>query len=110
MHVDGIAVTASRQGKNWSGAAVVSVHDAAGGIVSGASVSGDWTFSPAAGGNTGLGNVTGTTGANGDVTLKSAKQRASSGDTFRFDITGVTRAGASFDNGSSVMSGSATVP
>ena len=110
LHVSGIAVTLANQGKNWSGAATVTVLDAGGAPASGASVTAIWSHEPAGGGSTDLNQVVAATDGNGQLTTSSSRVKASSNDGFRLTVSDVSRGGDSFDDGNSVLDGAALVP
>jgi VCBS repeat-containing protein len=107
MHVASIAM-GLKTGKNTStsATATVTVVDANGVPVASASLSGSW--SGAVGGT-----PTGTTGADGKVTLSSAGIKIPAGKTFTFTftVTGITKSGWSYDSAANVETeGSITAP
>lgn len=97
MHVAGIDLTVSRQGKNYRGVATVTVVDQNGSPLGGVQVTGSWELQGSA-----IGNASGTTSGSGTVTINSAKRKASSGDVFRFTVTSLSLAGYTYDAGSNV--------
>jgi hypothetical protein len=106
VHVADIAVTVSRQGKNYRGVATVSVEDQNGSPIGGVQVTGSWELN-----STPIGSSSGTTSGSGAVTINSSKERASSGDVFRFVVTNLILAGYNYDPGSNVeTSDTASVP
>ena len=110
LHVSTFAVSVSAKGKNWSGATTVTVLDAGNAPAAGATVTGQWTHEPAAGGSGNLNQVVATTDGNGQFATKSSKLRASSGDGFRFTVSAVSRANDTFDTANSFLFDVALVP
>jgi len=104
--VSNITVTIRRQGRRYSGRAVVTVSDASGAPVSGASVSANWTMT-SGGSASNIGSATVTTGSTGSVTFDSSKHRVNSGTIFTVTITNVTLPNSSYVTDQT--SGSATV-
>ncbi|UCH33742.1 MAG: S8 family serine peptidase [Armatimonadota bacterium] len=105
MHVADITMSLKFAGKNTSARATVTVADAGGNPVAGATVSGHWS------GATSDSDV-GLTDAAGQVTLESNKVKAAtSGTTFTFTVDTVALAGRTYDPASNVeTSDSITVP
>lgn len=89
MHVGDIVVTRVQSGRKYYGRAVVSIVDDGGAAVAGATVTGVFT-----------GDVTetksGTTGADGTVTLQTSKKYTGANE-FCFEVTGVVLAGYDYD-------------
>ena len=106
IHVSGISVTVIRQGKNYRAAATITVEDQNGSVIGGVQVTGSWELE-----NLPIGNGSGTTSGGGSVTINSSKEKASSGDVFRFIVTSLNLAGYIYDAGSNVeTSDTASVP
>ncbi len=104
LHVAGVEMSLKKAGINTAGTATVTVVDAAGQLVSGATVYGHWS-----GATTDMDS--GTTNSMGQVTLQSDYvKKAKSGTTFTFTIDRVELAGWSYDPGASETSDSITVP
>ncbi len=97
MHVADIAVSLSQQGKNFTGAAAVTVEDQNGSPIGSVQVTGSWELNSAP-----IGSSSGTTSGSGAVTVNSSKEKASSGDIFRFTVTSLTLAGYTYALGSNV--------
>ncbi|MDA1315174.1 MAG: DNRLRE domain-containing protein [Acidobacteria bacterium] len=104
MHVSGINLTVSKQGKNYRATATVTVQDQNGAPLGGVQVTGSWELRNAA-----IGNASGTTSGSGTVAIDSAKRSASAGDVFRFTVTNLSLAGYTYDSGSNTET-SDTVP
>lgn len=103
MHVASI-VMGLKTGKTTSATATVAVVDTNGVPVASAAVSGSW--SGAVGGTS-----TGTTGADGKVTLSSAGIKNAAGKTFSFTVTGIAKGGWTYDPAANVETGdSITAP
>ena len=102
MHVDIIIMSLKVAGPNRNGIALLTVVDAFGTPVEGATVNGHWS---------GLTSDvdSGLTDANGQVSIKSDKRRNVHG-TFTFNVDDVTLSEWVYDVASSVESGSITVP
>jgi protein phosphatase methylesterase 1 len=77
----------------YNATASVLVRDQNGNPVSGATVTGNWS-------NAVTGTVSGTTAANGRVTLTSATKK--NGGTFTFCVSGITASGATYSSASNV--------
>ena len=91
VYVDNIAMTTSTAGGNRTEArAIVTILDDAGSVVSGASVSGQWSGLTSD-------SDTGTTDGSGNVTLTSSKVRNANG-TYTFTVTGVTASGMNYNS------------
>jgi len=103
LQADDVSLSLKKKGRNYDITAQVSVIDDSGSVASGAKVSGNWAL---ADGSTSM--VSGTTGANGSVSLKLSKVAAQSGDVFTFTVINIERAGDSFND--VMTSGSVTVP
>jgi len=98
MHVARIDMALKTTGVNKSALATVTIVDASGSPVAGATVSGHWS------GATGDSDV-GLTDASGRVTLESNKvKRAARGTTFTFTVDGVVLAGWSYNPAANVES------
>ena len=111
MQVSALSVTAVQSRKHWRGQADLTVTDigGTGGPVAGATVTGDWQLHDADGSVADLGSVSGVTDTQGATVIVSPKRRAGSGDSFLFQVTGVSLAGSDYDSGG-VTSGFAEVP
>ena|GEM_PF-506739 len=94
MHVSAMTVTREAKGKNINGACTVTVVDDGGAAVSGATVTASYDGPTS-------GSVSGITGTNGSVTLKSSKTR-SAGSDWCFEVTNVTSGSFSYDAGANV--------
>lgn len=92
LHVANIVVSVSRQGKNYRGFASVTAQGQNGAPVGGVQVTGSWQLNGSP-----IGNASGSTSGSGAVTLSSSKEKASSGDVFRFTVTGLSLAGYTYD-------------
>ncbi|WP_281795682.1 hypothetical protein [Desulforhabdus amnigena] len=92
-HVSGIAMSYQQKGKNYRAAATVTIGDAKGGSVSGATVHG--MFSGAT-----SDSVSGVTDGSGQITLNSSSTRQSG--TWTFCVTDVVRAGWTYDQSANV--------
>jgi hypothetical protein len=103
MHVASI-VMGLKTGKNTSATAAVTVVDANGIPVASAAVSGSWSDAV-------NGTSTGTTGADGKVTLSSAGIKNAAGKTFTLTVTGISKSGWTYDPAANVETGgSITAP
>jgi PKD repeat protein len=91
MHVGAMSVAREQKGKNINGVCTVTVVDAGGQPVGGATVTASYD-----GPNNG--SASGVTATNGTVTLKSAKLRNPSGE-WCFQVTSVTHASLGYDSG-----------
>ncbi|MES2957862.1 MAG: PKD domain-containing protein [Pseudomonadota bacterium] len=89
MRVADIAMSLT-QGKARSARAAVTVRNASGALLPGASVTGTWSGVVA-------GNASATTGSNGIATLNSPTTKANG--TFTFTVTGITLSGHSYQPG-----------
>ena len=89
MFVNDIAMSVSKQGKNYSAAAVITIHDTLGAPVANAVIAISWS---------GVVNGTdsGTTGADGTVTLTSPRVKATG--PFTVTVTNVTHAAYQYDS------------
>jgi len=103
LQADEVSLSLKRKGRSYDVTAQVSVIDDSGSLAAGAEVSGNWTLADS---TTQL--VSGTTGANGSLSLKLTKVTAQSGDVFSFTVTNIERGGDSFNG--VMTSGSVTVP
>jgi serine protease len=105
MHVASITMALKKAGLNTSARATVTIVDAAGHAVAGATVSGHWT------GATGDSDA-GLTNTSGRVTVESNKlRRPPSGTTFTFTVDNVVLSGWTYDASANVeTSDSITVP
>ena len=110
LHVTAFTVTVAAKGKNRSGGTTVTVLDEGNAPAAGATVTGLWTHEPAAGGSNDLNQVVATTDSNGQFTTASSKLRASTGDGFRFTVSGVSRGNDTLDVAGSTLTGIALVP
>ena len=72
-------------GKHYRADITVTVTDLSGNPIAGATVAGDHSYKGSANGSD-----SGTTAADGTVTFTSPRERAKSGDTFGFTVTGIT--------------------
>lgn len=93
-HVKAIDMSTTQiNASRWRANAAVSVVDAQGVAIAGATVKGRWS---------GMSSVivSGTTGTNGTVTFASAQARTSG--TFTFTVTGITRTGYTYDAAANV--------
>jgi hypothetical protein len=81
VHVSDLDRSAIRKGKssNWDASVTVTIRDAAGVVVSGATVSGSWSA--------GTGGGSGVTSSNGTVTLRATKLQ---GTSVTFTVSNVT--------------------
>jgi fibronectin type 3 domain-containing protein len=103
MHVADIAMSTKVAGKNVNGIATVTVVDAGGVPVEGATVSGHWSGLTSD-------SDSGITLADGTVSLSSNKLKNPSG-TFTFTVDNITKAGWTYDSAANVeTSDSITVP
>ena len=110
MHVSSLDVIAVQSRKHWRGEATILIVDAnTGQPVSGATVTGGWTFEPAGGGSSDLGSTSAVTASDGIARVLSPKERADPGDGFRFDLIGVTHADGEYEP-AGPESGTGTVP
>lgn len=103
MHVAGIAMSTKEAGINLNATATVTVVDAGGLPVGGATVSGHWE---------GVTNDSdsGPTDEDGTVSFQSDKVK-NTGETFTFTVEGITKDGWTYDSGANtVTSSSITVP
>ncbi|RTR37896.1 DNRLRE domain-containing protein [Shewanella canadensis] len=103
LQADDVSLSLKRKGRSYDITAQVSVIDDSGSPAANAEVSGNWTLV-----NGTPQMVSGTTGANGSVSLKLSKVAAQSGDVFSFTVTNIERGGDSFDG--EMTSGSVIVP
>jgi fibronectin type 3 domain-containing protein len=110
IHVDAIAVEVLPNRKHWLASATVDVVDQNDSSVANAQVTGEWTFTPVGGAALILGPATGSTDGTGRITLISPKQRASSGDVFRFTLNDLIYTEAAHDAAASVLEGESAVP
>jgi len=91
MHVAGIAMSLKEAGVNSNGVATVTIVNAGGAPVAGATVSAQWS-------NATSDSDVGTTDALGTVTLQSDKvKKAPSGTTFTVTVTNVVKSGWTYD-------------
>jgi lysyl endopeptidase len=89
-HVSNIALSVAQAGRNkYAGIAAVTVVDAGGAAISGATVTGRFTF-----GNKNQ-NASGTTASTGVATLQSGSQNTQS---FSFCVTGISGTGITYDS------------
>lgn len=105
LHVSTVEVTLSRKGRDWSGRATVALLDQDGNPVSSALVEGRWTLN-----GTDIGGASGTTDGSGQAVVNSPKERASTGDVFRYTVTDVSLSGYTLDPASEGSCGEAVVP
>ncbi len=99
MHVDDIRMLVSRLGRKYLCTATITVEDANGNAVSGATVAADWS-----GAFTGA--VSGDTGADGTVTFVSP--RVKSTDSFTLTVTGVSHSSLQYDSSIGVPTATAS--
>jgi hypothetical protein len=106
VHIESISMSLTPTGKNIKAEATALVHDQSDVPVQGATVVGDWYLEDKviATGYTGI------TDSTGIAVSTSPPEKATSGETFRFEITDVVLSGYIYDPGSSVTSGSIAVP
>jgi PKD repeat protein len=95
MHVADIVVSRVLSGRKYYGRAVVTIQDATGAPVSGATVTGLMT-------GDGTEVRSGVTGTDGTVTLQTAKKYYGNTD-FCFEVTGVTHASLTYDAGANLV-------
>ncbi len=95
MHVEDIVVTRIPAGRNCTGRGVITIFDAGGAAVVGATVSVSIT------GNT-TETKSGVTGSGGTVTINSTKTKSCSGE-WCYEVTNVTMTGGVYDSGSNVV-------
>ena len=93
IHVSNIAMNLVTKGRNTQGQAVITVVDANGQAVSGATVTGGWSGIIS-------GSASGTTGSAGSVTLSTSSLKKSG--TLTFTVTSITAAGFTYDAGANV--------
>ncbi len=92
MHVDSITMALKRSGLYTYALATITIVDASGNPVAGASVSGKWSGATSD-------SDTGTTNSSGQVTVRSnSVRRAPSGTTFTFTVTAVRLSGWVYDS------------
>lgn len=91
----------SAGGGSYTANARATVRDAAGNLVSGATVSGRFSFSTTV--------FSAVTGADGVASLTSSKFRGSVGNPYTFTVTGVAKAGTAYDAAAGVNSVSAAL-
>jgi hypothetical protein len=106
LRVSDITIAILRRGSNYLARAHVTVVDERGSLVKEAIATGNWTLN----GNR-LNTVSNRTNRRGVTRLRSEKVRARRGDRFGITVTGVVKAGSSYDPAGSVeTSDSAIVP
>jgi len=102
VYVDNIAMSYKQGGPNYSALATVWIKDDAGADREGATVHGEWSGAVS-------GTVSGVTGPDGKVTLKSPKKKG--GGTFTFTVTDVVASGYMYNAALNVeTSDSITIP
>ena len=103
MHVDSIVMSLITAGINTNARALVTIVDAAGAPVEGATVEGHWSGAT-------TDTDSGLTGPSGEVALDSNKvKNAESGTNFNFTVNNVSLSGWSYDESNSVTSGNISV-
>jgi fibronectin type 3 domain-containing protein len=105
LHVEAISMTITKVAKNYRAKATVLIHDQAEAAGVAAVVTGDWYFKGALVAT----GSSGTTAADGTVAINSPSKSATTGDVFRFVVTGVTLAGFTYDPGQNVVT-EASIP
>lgn len=106
LHVSSITLTLFRKQSSYQARATVKIVDQGDAAASKAAVTGDWSFN-----GTKISTASKTTSSNGAVRLDSPSREASSGDTFTFTVTDVTKSGTAYDSASNVeTSDSISVP
>jgi subtilisin len=93
MHVSNIAMSFTKSGTNYTAKATVTIVDANNAPVSGATVYGQFTGATS-------NSVSGTTDANGQVTLSSTAKK--NGGTWQFCVTNVTKSGWTYNSSANV--------
>ncbi len=88
VYVDAISMSKAKKGKNYTATAVITIKDDNGNPVSGATVNVSWSGQVS-------GSGSGTTGSNGQVSIKSGK--ASNG-TFTVTVTDVSASGFTYNS------------
>jgi hypothetical protein len=88
MHVASIVMSGTKTGPKWKANAAVTIVDANNAAVSGATVYGHWS-------GAWTGDVSGTTGTDGKVTLSSGS--VTGGGTFTFTVTNVVKTDWTYD-------------
>jgi hypothetical protein len=105
VYVNDIAMSSGQAGKNYYALATVWIKDDTGADVEGATVYGDWSGDVSS-------TVSGVTGTDGKVTLRSPNNR--NGGTFTFTVTDVVASGYTYnpnhDNALKPPSGTITAP
>jgi subtilisin family serine protease len=101
MHIASIVMSKETRGKNTKAIATVTIVDATGGSVEGATVSGQWSELTSD-------SDVGVTDANGNVALKSDRVKDASG-TFTFTVDNVAKAGLDYDPEENVVA-SGSIP
>jgi len=100
MHIGAFAMKVAKVSNGKAATATITIVDAGGAAVSGATVSGSWSSLTS-------GSASGTTNTSGVVSLISAKTRQTG--TFTFTVTSVSASGYTYDSASNVAtSGSIT--
>ncbi len=94
VHVSAMSVSRVSKGPNSNGECTVTVVDADGQAVGGASVTVSYEGPTS-------GSASGTTGSDGSVTLSSSKTRGPSGE-WCFEVTGVSASGVGYDSAANV--------
>ena len=99
VHVDGLAVSVDFGKRNANGTAVITVIDADGVAVSGATVVGDWQVN----GGTLKSGTSGTSGTDGLATVNSGgMRRVTSSDDVVFCVTAIMGTGLQYDPGANL--------
>jgi hypothetical protein len=100
VHVDGLTVSVDFGKRNANGTALVTVTDADGVAVSGATVAGDWQVN----GSTLKSGTSGTSGSDGVAAVNSGgMRRVTSSDEVTFCVTNITGTGMQYDAGGNVV-------
>jgi hypothetical protein len=106
VYIGSLAVTVTSQGKNWRGAASLTIMNTNSAAVPNATVSGQWFYNGSP-----QGAFSGITDGNGAVSIQSQNVKAASGDSFTFNATNVQAAGATYNSSlNASSSGTAFVP
>lgn len=92
LSISNITVSLAKKGPNYQASASVTVRDGSGNIVKEAQVAGTWTYN----GNS-LNTASSLTREDGTARLDSKKVKANPGDTFTITVTGVSKAGYTYD-------------
>lgn len=94
VHVAALSATTQKAGKNWKGIVTVTVRNNVGGLVSGATVSGNWSTG---------GSASCITGATGTCSMTSATFKSNVAST-TWAVTGLSGPGLSYNSSANVAS------